>query len=84
MGKRRTSLGVEWHMPDGRGGFRGRSFATTTKATSDLVEALASDGHTVQSAHDAINFDPEGKAVLAAMVDAGFARDKLSRYVRAA
>lgn len=81
MGKRNASLGVEWHMPDGRGGFHARRFATTTRATSDLIEALAGGGHTVQSAHDTILFDSEGKAVLAAMVDAGFGPDRLGRYV---
>lgn len=84
MAKRSTSLGVDWHMPDGRGSFRARRFATTTMATSTLIEILAGDGHTVKSAHDAINFDDEAKAVLAAMVDAGFGADRLDRYVRAA
>ena len=82
MAKRTTSLGVDWHMPDGRGGFRARRFATTTMASSTLVEALASDGHTVLSARDTINFDDEAKAVLTAMVEAGFGGDRLDRYVR--
>ena len=82
MGRRHTSLGVDWHMPDGRGGFRARRFATTTMASSTLIEALASDGHTVESARDAINFDDEAKAVLTAMVDAGFGANPLRDYVR--
>lgn len=82
MGKRRTTLGVDWHMPDGCGGFRARRFATTTMASSTLIEALASDGHTALSARDTINFDDEAKAVLTAMVDAGFGADRLDRYVR--
>ena len=84
MGRRKVvSLGVEWHMPNSRGGFAARPFATTTRATSDLIEALAADGHTVQSAHDEIRFDPEGKMVLAAMVEEGFGPVLLNRYVRA-
>ena len=85
MGKRRSpTLGVDWHMPDGRGGFRARRFATTTQASSTLIGLLASDRHTVQSARDAINDDDEAKAVLTAMVDAGFGADRLDRYVRSA
>lgn len=84
MGGRRgkAQLGVDWHMPDGRGGYAKRAYASTTRATSDLVEVLATDGHTVQSAHDAILFDPDAKAVLAAMVDRGLGPDRLDRYVR--
>lgn len=84
MAKRTTSLGVDWHMPDGRGGFRARRFATTTQASCTLIRLLASDGHTVQSGRDAINYDDEAKAVLTAMVDAGFGADRLDRYVRTA
>lgn len=82
VAKRSTSLGVDWHMPDGRGGFRARRFATTTMASSALIEVLASDGHTVLSARDAINFDDEAKSVLTSMVDAGFGSDTLGRFVR--
>lgn len=82
VAKRRTCLGVDWHMPDGRGGFRARRFATTTAASSLLISVLAGDGHTVQSARDAINYDDEAKDVLTQMVDAGFGADRLDRYVR--
>lgn len=41
-----VSLGVDWHLPDGRGGYRKRRFATSTRADSDLIELLASDGLT--------------------------------------
>jgi len=78
------SLGVDWHLPDGRGGFRNRPFATTTKATSDLIEALAADGHTVHSARAEIRFDREAEAVLDGFINAGFGREHLARYVRAA
>lgn len=76
------NLGVDWHMPDGKGGFKARRFASTTVATSDLIRYLADDGHTVVSAHDAILYDPEGKAVLAAFIDAGHGNAYLSSLVR--
>lgn len=82
MTARRPNLGVDWHMPDGKGGFRARRFATTTRATSDLIVLLAEQGHTVQSAHDEIRFDPEGKTVLAAMAEAGFGDRALADFVR--
>ncbi|SDH54985.1 hypothetical protein [Microbacterium sp. 77mftsu3.1] len=80
--RKQATLGVDWHLPDGRGGFRARRFATTTRATSDLIEALAADGHTVATARDAVNYDPEAKAVLATIADAGFGDKRLDLYVR--
>lgn len=82
MSHKTASLGVDWHMPDGRGGFKARRFATTTQATSDMIRYLAEDGLTVQAAHDALLYDPEGKAVLRAFIDAGFGRHPLSNFVR--
>jgi len=77
------SLGVDWHLPAVGGGYQKRRFATTTKATSDLIEALAADGHTVRSARDAIHFDNEAQAVLDEFIRAGFGRFPLADYVRA-
>lgn len=83
MGKSRTlSLGVDWHMPKRGGGYMARRFATTTVATSDLIRLLAGDGHTVQSAHDAILYDAEGKAVLARFVAEGHGTQALADIVR--
>lgn len=82
MGRPAISLGVDWHMPDGRGGFKARRFTTTTQATGDVIRYLAEDGHTVRSAHDALLYDPEGKAVLAAFIDAGYGQHQLADYVR--
>jgi 8-oxo-dGTP pyrophosphatase MutT (NUDIX family)/2'-5' RNA ligase/mRNA-degrading endonuclease RelE of RelBE toxin-antitoxin system len=66
------SLGVDWFMPGKK-----RPFATSTRATSDLIVALGEDGHTVQSAHDAILYDPEGKAILAAFIAEGYVNTPL-------
>jgi|GEM_PF-498333 len=66
------SLGVDWFMPGKK-----RPFATSTRATSDLIVLLGEDGHTVQSAHDAILYDPEGKAILAAFIAEGYVNTPL-------
>lgn len=66
------SLGVDWFMPGKK-----RPFATSTRATSDLIVVLGEDGHTVQSAHDAILYDPEGKAILAAFIAEGYVNTPL-------
>lgn len=76
------SLGVDWHMPDGKGGFKARRFASTTVASADMIRYLGEDGHTVRSAHDAILYDPEARAVLAALIDAGHGDVHLSTIVR--
>lgn len=72
----RRSLGVDWHLPG-----RKRPFATTTKATSDLVVLLAGDGHTVDSAHAAVNYDPDARAVLEALSAAGHGDRPLAELV---
>jgi len=59
----RPSLGVDWYLPGQRVG--ARPFATTTMATSHLIELAAVQGHTVDSAWSWIMFDDEAKAVLA-------------------
>jgi hypothetical protein len=82
-GKRNVGLGVDWHLPKRGGGYQARRFATTTRATSDLINLLAGDGHTVQSARDAIIFDPDGKAVLTRFVDEGHGQRPLADFVNA-
>ena len=79
--KRPYSLGVDWHLPALGGGYQGRRFATTTKATSDLIELLAEEGHTVQSARDAVRFDNEAEDVLDGFIGAGFGRHLLGEFV---
>lgn len=70
------SLGVDWVMPGKK-----RPFATSTMATSDLIKMLGEEGHTVQSAHDALLYDPEGKAILAAFIAAGYINTPLADLV---
>jgi hypothetical protein len=76
------SLGVDWHLPDGKGGFKARRFATSTVATSDMIRYLAEDGHTAASARDALPYDPEGREILTAFIDAGFGNQPLANFVR--
>ena len=83
MSRRMPSLGVDWHLPKRGGGYQGRRFATTTRATSDLIVHLAADGHTVKSARDEIRYDPEGKAVLTRFVDEGHGDRMLRELVGA-
>lgn len=72
MPRRQRSLGVDWHLPDGRGGFRARRFASTTVASGDLIRLLAEDGNTWAEIASAIIYDDEAKAVAQRFVDAGY------------
>lgn len=65
--RNRGSLGVDWHLPG-----RKRRFATTTKASSDLIVALASDGRTWAQVAADINFDDEAKAIADRFVSEGY------------
>lgn len=77
MPKRKNNdLGVQWTMPGKK-----RPFTTTTVATSDLIVLMAEDGHTVDSAHDAINYDEEAKAVLVKFSEAGYGNARLDTLV---
>lgn len=75
--KKKQDLGVQWVMPGKK-----RPFATTTVATNDLIVLMAGDGHTVKSAHDAINYDDEAKAVLQTFIDNGYGATQLDTLVR--
>ena len=60
---------VEWHALNGD-----TVIAYSTKAASDLIEALATDNPkmTISEIFDAINYDAEAKKVLQAYIDSGF------------
>ncbi|MFE6967084.1 hypothetical protein ACFVAJ_18370 [Agromyces sp. NPDC057679] len=78
MAASRKSPGdVHWTLPGKK-----RPFAYSTRATSDLVSVLAGDGHTVDSAAQAVNYDPEAKAILHTMSGAGYGGTVLSELVR--
>lgn len=60
---------VEWHALNGD-----TVIAYSTKAASDLIEALATDNPkmAISEIFDAINYDAEAKKVLQAYIDSGF------------
>lgn len=70
--RQQASLGVDWHLPDPRGGFRRRRFATTTQASSDLIVLLATDGATWADVAVQVNFDDDAKVVAQGFVNAGY------------
>lgn len=71
------SLGVDWHLPTKNGsGYAKRRFATTTVASSNLIEMLADDGLTWAQMTEEILFDPEAKAVAQGFIDAGHGEAK--------
>lgn len=69
------SLGVDWFLPQ-----RKRPFASTTLATSDLINLLSEEGRCVSEIHDAILYDDEAKAVLKTLMDHGYADLYLEDY----
>lgn len=77
-----SSLGVDWHLPDGKGGFRKRRFATTTQADSAQIVALADTGLTVAGVKAALNYpSTEQTAVLDAFITAGYADTPMTQFV---
>jgi hypothetical protein len=78
MAKSGSKGDVQWTLPS-----RKRPFAYSTTATSDLIVMLGQDRHTVASAAGAILYDPEGKAILRELPEAGYADTPLRELVRA-
>ena len=77
--RKSTSLGVDWHLPDGKGTYKGRRFATSTEADRLGIALLAEQGHTPISARAALPYaSTEQKQVLDGYIEAGFGRDRLS------
>jgi hypothetical protein len=75
--KKISSLGVDWFLPGKK-----RRFATSTKATSDLIELIADDGYTVSNGILAINYDEEARDILRAFETAGYGGHKLMDVLR--
>jgi hypothetical protein len=61
-----NTLGVDWILPG-----RQRRFATSTKATSDLIVLVAEKGLTVRESIDHIHYDDEAQEILRKFVDSG-------------
>jgi N12 class adenine-specific DNA methylase len=64
-----TSHDVYWYAPNSN-----TVIAYSTRAGSDLIEAMAEDNPkmTISELHDAINYDTEAKKVLQAYINSGF------------
>mgnify|MGYP007125820773 CR=1 FL=1 len=73
--KPRPSLGVDWHLPNPKGGFYKRPFASTTVASADLIDMVAGDCLTWREVAAAIRYDPEARDVAMAFVEAGYGDD---------
>lgn len=87
MTKNRVDLGVAWHLPakpgSETGGYAKRRFATTTVASSDLIEMLAGEGLTWAELAEEILFDDEARAVAWGFVEAGHGEVKAWEHVGA-
>jgi hypothetical protein len=82
MAKRANSLGVDWHQPDGKGGFRKRRFATTTQADNDLLRALAAQGLTFDEGLAQVAYpSSEVLLVLRSFIEWGHGSELMSRWV---
>lgn len=75
-GLRKANLGVDWHLPGKR-----RRFATTTKATSDLIAALGEEGYTFEQALDAVFYDLDAAVILEHFCDEGYGGEMIAKYV---
>ncbi len=58
---------VRWHMSQEK-----RPFATSTKATSDGIEALIKKGDTFNDIYKKINYDPKAKSIIKHYIDNGY------------
>lgn len=75
MGKSRgmPDLGVLWYLPGKK-----RPFASTTQATSYLIEVLAEDDWTWDRIAKSVPYDPDARAVAERFVVEGYG-DRLAR-----
>lgn len=69
MSKRRGKMrgDVQWFLPK-----RKRAFASSTVATSDLIEVLSEEGRTIRESYDFINYDEDAKSILKVYIDNGY------------
>lgn len=73
---RKADLGVDWFLPGAK-----RRFATTTKATSDLIVALAEQGLTFEQMLDEIRFDVDAKTVIEHFCNKGYGAELVAKFV---
>jgi hypothetical protein len=58
---------VVWTIPT-----RKKPIAYSTRATSDLIVALAEDGSTIREIYQNINYDREAKDIMQKYIELGF------------
>ena len=66
-----TKGDVEWHFPKQKKNFR--PFTYSTVSVSDWINLLSEGGHTVQNAIAKCHYCPEGRKILEAYAEAGYA-----------
>lgn len=67
MAKANNKGDVHWYVPGKK-----KPVAYSTVATSDLISLLSEDFETIQDVYDAINYDPEAKAIMKIYIDLGY------------
>lgn len=72
-----ASHDVYWYAPESK-----TVVAYSTKAASDLIEAMADDNPTmtISEMYGAVNYDAEAKKVLKAYIDSGFGDEAASKH----
>lgn len=65
--KKAYGCGVLWHIPGKK-----KPIATSTRATSDLIVALAADGGTIRDVYAQINYDVDAKAIMQKYIELGY------------
>lgn len=77
-------LGVDWHLPLAAGGYAKRRFAHTTRASADLIHALAEDGLTWAQVATKILFDSDARKVAEGFIAAGLGATLAEKHLTGA
>jgi len=78
----KRSLGVDYHLPDGKGGYKRTRFATMTIADSAILEAMAERGSTWRDAlRHTMYPSPEQLQVIATFVAEGYGDELMSVHL---
>lgn len=78
----RRGLGVDWHLPNRRGGYAKRPFVSTTRADSDMIVLLAEQGLTWSQVKVALCFPSrEQLAVVDRFIAEGYGHLPAARFV---
>lgn len=75
--KKRLNLDAQWYLPK-----RKKAFATSTKATKDLVDILSHEDktRTIEDVYNLINYDEEAKEILKTYIDKGYGNEIASEW----